>query len=219
MARLKAANNAKTKLVKSMDDSNTILFFEVEDASVLPEPPFRATIDNGKESMEIIEVVGKDGNLLGAQRGVEGTTLSSHDAGAVIENNFTAGTYQALVDAINDLREKIIYIEDEGDNEHGRYVRYSDGKQECYMEVEVDARRHEHKITYPKSFIEQPTAFMSFGAANLNTIDSISRSYLNTTGGLAPEQYLRHAYLYFDKPNADAFDDLKVHVVAIGRWK
>ncbi|MDK2902081.1 MAG: hypothetical protein PWR14_985, partial [Thermosediminibacterales bacterium] len=95
MPRLKAANNAITTLVSGIDA--VVTSFTVTDASKFPEAPFRITID-----AEIMEVgaIDKGNNIFSnVQRGLEGTTAASHNAGATIENRWTAGTYDELVDA------------------------------------------------------------------------------------------------------------------------
>lgn len=92
MPRLKAANFATTTLVSSIDALATS--FVVADASKFPDAPFRITID--AEIMEV-GVIDRTNNLFSSvQRGLEGTTAASHNAGAVVENRWTAGTYAEL---------------------------------------------------------------------------------------------------------------------------
>lgn len=89
-----AANNAWSKLAQGITADATSL--TVEDASSFPEPPFVVSIDD-----EIIEVGSKTANTLSdLVRGVEGTTPAAHVSGVRVENRFTAGTYQGVVDAV-----------------------------------------------------------------------------------------------------------------------
>lgn len=102
MARLKAANNARTTLAQTIDA--TVTSFTVADASIFPDPPFRITIDD-----EIMEVGAKDNatnTFSNVIRGVENTISASHDSGAVVENRFTAGTLAELIDA-NEAQAKV----------------------------------------------------------------------------------------------------------------
>lgn len=98
MARLKAANNARTTLAQTIDA--TVTSFTVADASIFPDPPFRITIDD-----EIMEVGAKDNatnTFSNVIRGVENTISASHDSGAVVENRFTAGTLAELMSKTGD---------------------------------------------------------------------------------------------------------------------
>jgi len=95
MPRLKAANNARTTLSQSIDATATS--FTVNDASIFPSPPFRITIES-----EIMEVGAKDNvtnTFSSVQRGLEGTTATSHSNGVPVENRLTAGTYEELATA------------------------------------------------------------------------------------------------------------------------
>lgn len=94
---LNAHNDAFTRLVADVTSTDT--FFDVEDASKFPDPPFRVWINE-----EIIEVRAIDrvtNRFSELVRGVEGTTPAFHSIGSLVENVFTAGTYQELVNAIN----------------------------------------------------------------------------------------------------------------------
>src|SRR5690625_7560809 len=97
-----ASNNAVAKLSSNINSSQTSV--EVDDASVFPSAPFLITVNE-----EIMRVTSLSGNSLTVQRGREGTSASSHNAGSNVENNFTAGTYQALVDEVDKvvIEEKI----------------------------------------------------------------------------------------------------------------
>src|SRR5690625_5856217 len=123
-----ASNNAVAKLSSNINSSQTSL--TVDDASIFPDAPFLVTVNNNRHNMEIMRVTNVSSNTITVQRGREGTSASSHNVGSNVENNFTAGTYQALVDELKSIKETAVFIEEQGENEHGRYVRYSDGKQE-----------------------------------------------------------------------------------------
>src|SRR5690625_4641609 len=118
-----ANNKAVAKLSNNINSSQTSL--TVDDASIFPDAPFLITVNE-----EIMRVTNVSSNTLTVQRGREGTSASSHNVDSNVENNFTAGTYQALVDELKSIKETAVFIEEQGENEHGRYVRYSDGKQE-----------------------------------------------------------------------------------------
>src|SRR5690625_4553326 len=114
-----ASNNAVAKLSSNINSSQTSL--TVDDASIFPDAPFLITVNE-----EIMRVTSLSGNSLTVQRGREGTSASSHNAGSNVENNFTAGTYQALVDEIKKMQE----IEF-GENENGTYEKYPSGLLIC----------------------------------------------------------------------------------------
>ncbi len=95
MLRLKAANNAVTKLAQ--DISTVVDYFDVEDGSLFPGDSFLITIDD-----EIMEVGTRTGNAFSdILRSREGTSAATHNVGAKVENRFTAGTYADLVSAID----------------------------------------------------------------------------------------------------------------------
>jgi len=111
-----ASNNAVAKLSSNINSSQTSL--TVDDASIFPDAPFLITVND-----EIMRVTSVSGNSLTVQRGREGTSASSHNAGSTVENNFTAGTYQALVDEIN----KSIRVVDSEIGDDYILKKYSDG--------------------------------------------------------------------------------------------
>lgn len=93
MPRLNANNLSETVLAENVASGDTS--FSVDDASVFPEPPFRATIES--DTLEVVEVEAVDGNTLSnVLRGMEATSASSHSAGSVIDQRFTAGMYSEL---------------------------------------------------------------------------------------------------------------------------
>lgn len=90
MPRLNLKNNSRTTL--SAGITSTVTSFDVANGGLLPDAPFRVTVDN-----EIMEIGTKSGNTLSdIIRGMEGTTAVSHNAGAYIEVRFTAGVYEEL---------------------------------------------------------------------------------------------------------------------------
>ena len=94
---LNSSNDGFTRLVADVTATDT--FLDVEDASKFPDPPFRVWINE-----EIIEVRAIDrvtNRFSELVRGAEGTTPAFHPIGSLVENVFTAGTYQELVEAIN----------------------------------------------------------------------------------------------------------------------
>jgi len=105
--RYAVANNARTKLTAPL--SITDNFTHVQSTESFPESayPYLVTINN-----EILEV--KPATLITFEvlnRGCEGTTPADHPAGSVVENRFTAGTYQALVDNIMDASRSALWTE------------------------------------------------------------------------------------------------------------
>lgn len=93
MPRLKAANNAQTTLAANCTALDTVI--AVDDVLRFPDPPFRITVND-----EIMEVTSVDyeNKRFTVLRGVEGTVAAAHNVGAMVENRFTAGTFDELVD-------------------------------------------------------------------------------------------------------------------------
>src|SRR5690625_5080737 len=119
MARLNARNNAETVLVQAVSESDTE--FVVEDAGVLPEPPFRLSIED-----EIVEVSAIDGNALTVERATEDSQSASYDVGTTVENRMTAGMYNELeteegsqAKASNALESAKIYTDEQIENNSG----------------------------------------------------------------------------------------------------
>lgn len=98
--RLNVSNNGQTTLVSAMTLAATS--FTVTDTSTFPPVPFRITID--AEIMEVGTVNATTKVFSNVLRAQEGTTAATHNAGSVIENRWTAGTYNELVAAINEAR-------------------------------------------------------------------------------------------------------------------
>lgn len=101
---IKAANNAKTELAQAISPTDNS--FIVNDASVFPDAPFRITID--KEIMEVGKINKSTNTFSDITRGVEGTTATNHDKGASVENRWTAGTLQILLDNIKTTFTRVV---------------------------------------------------------------------------------------------------------------
>ena len=100
MTRYHAANRFQTRLAASVNESQ--ILFIVESASGCPEVPFKLTVGT-----EIVDVIGVVGNVFTVQRGAEGTTPQSHPQGALVQNRWTAGTYEDLWDDVDNLRDNV----------------------------------------------------------------------------------------------------------------
>jgi len=98
--RYHAANRFQTRLAASVDESQ--IYFDVESASGCPEVPFKLTVGT-----EIVDVIGVVGNTFTVQRGAEGTTPQGHPEGALVQNRWTAGTYEDLWDDVDNLRDNV----------------------------------------------------------------------------------------------------------------
>ena len=106
MPQFNTKNFAETKLLKSVDSKATD--FIVENAGVLPMPPFRIVIGR-----EIAEVKSKSRNkLTNIIRGIEDTTARSHNTGAVIKAIWTDGMLNKLSTNIKTVDNAQTAIED-----------------------------------------------------------------------------------------------------------
>lgn len=94
MPRLKSANNAQSTLTAAITAAQTS--FAVASASLFPAVPFRITIDS--EVMEVTAINVGTNTFTTVTRGLEGTIGAVHNSGASVENRFTSGTYDELVD-------------------------------------------------------------------------------------------------------------------------
>src|SRR5690625_1350955 len=125
-----ASNNAVAKLSSNINSSQTSL--TVDDASIFPDAPFLVTVNNNRHNMEIMRVTNVSRNTITVQRGREGTSASSHNAGSNVENNFTAGMYQTLVDEVDKL-----VIKEMQNNRNNRYIKYKNGTLACWTRLEL----------------------------------------------------------------------------------
>src|SRR5690625_1280725 len=160
---LHASNNARTRLSDAVESDDTTI--NVNDATVFPSTPFLITVNNRHDNMEIMKVTDVDGSTLTVERGKEGTSATSHDSNSIVENNFTAGTYQALVAEIQALKQQA-GIAEMGENENGSYIRYENGVQICWNKSDniTSADRSsgalfwgDESFTFPKKFSETPS--------------------------------------------------------------
>src|SRR5690625_538007 len=204
-----ASNNAETKLINSVNSSQTSL--TVDDASIFPDAPFLITVNE-----EIMRVASVSGNSLTVQRGREGTSASSHNAGNNVENNFTAGTYEAWVDEIKALKQQS-GIAEMGENETGSYIRYENGVQRSWHallleDVELDNssgsvyRSGPYTWDFPKGFIDDPV--------NVSLSSTNAHIWIDTTGdpvNVAPFRLFSGA--------ERSISGVTVMCMAIGRWK
>ena len=95
MARLKAANNAITKLTVGITAADTS--FTVEDATLFPDAPFMVTID--AEIMQVGAIDKLTHTFSNVLRGQEGTAAAPHEVGASVDNRWTAGTFNERLNA------------------------------------------------------------------------------------------------------------------------
>lgn len=93
--RLQVANNAQTTISASVTADD--LSFVVANSTNFPAAgPFRITID--AEVMEVKTIDKATNTFSDITRGLEGTVAAVHNAGASVENRFTAGTFMELGD-------------------------------------------------------------------------------------------------------------------------
>ena len=212
-----AGNNFSYKLSASVSENDTNI--PREGLGTPPEYPFYLTINNNRENMEIVKVV-DDGDYpftFKVDRAQEGTTAQSHEAGSLVENNFTAGTYQALVDEIKALKQQS-GIAEIGENENGSYIRYENGIQMCWHVEEyedIDMTDESGSIyrsiglswDYPKPFIDD-NVVVSFSSSN-------SQIWIDSSGN---GDSTRVPYRAFSG-TSNRSRDFIVRTFAIGQWK
>src|SRR5690625_2352933 len=210
-----ASNNAVAKLSSNINSSQTSL--TVDDASIFPDAPFLITVNE-----EIMRVTNVSSNTLTVQRGREGTSASSHNVGSNVENNFTAGTYQALVEEIKALKQQS-GIAEMGENENGNYIRYENGIQMCWHYIKANrqvALRIGFTWVFPRAFIHKPIINFNLSAEDY---------YLSISLRELAEGYVREAdadsvqiswVRDVESPTAFGEEDYAhAYVKAIGRWK
>ena len=94
---LNVKNLSKTLLTQDIGLTETS--FKVADAGALPNPPFLITVEG-----EIMRVGSKNvstNTLSNVLRGREGTSPTPHSSGTVVENRFTAGTYDEIKQGVD----------------------------------------------------------------------------------------------------------------------
>lgn len=113
MPRLNLKNNSRTTLSAGINE--IVTSFSVANGLLLPDAPFRITVDN-----EIMEVGTKSGNTLSnVIRGLEGTTAVPHNSGAYVEVRFTTGVYDEL--------ETQVGAQEKANNAENNAGTYADG--------------------------------------------------------------------------------------------
>ena len=222
-----AGNNYRFRLSSSMSENDTDLPFDhlTAEGTYPGDFPFLLTINSGRSNMEIVKVIGPGSDLFTyeVERGQEGTTAQAHEAGSIVENNFTAGTYQALVDEIKALKQQL-GIAEMGENENGSYIRYENGVQECwwhrdsfnvststatYQGLTIYRNTNEVKWEYPAEFSEIPTIQFTAGLGGSSLAPTLFRVY---NIGLDLARCQLQTFTDFDEiGHANYF--------AIGRWK
>src|SRR5690625_1303855 len=196
-----ASNNAVAKLSSNINSSQTSL--TVDDASIFPDAPFLITVNE-----EIMRVTSLSGNSLTVQRGREGTSASSHNAGSNVENNFTAGTYQAVVDEIKKMQEGEF-----GENENGTYEKYPSGLLICRQTVSVGMsegtgarfRSAAQSWAFPPEFISSDIS--------VTFTTRVANRWGGTTGAINTDRVPYRIYGTIDT------GEYPVMLSAIGRWK
>ena|SRR5690625_4323891 len=202
-----ASNNAVAKLSSNINSSQTSL--TVDDASIFPDAPFLITVND-----EIMRVTRVSGNSLTVQRAREGTSASSHNAGSNVENNFTAGTYQALVNEIEALKQQS-GIAEMGENSNGQYIRYENGIQMCWHEVYNDDDTTSSgslyqkiiNFNFPKPFTDIPSV--------ASTVRNDTANYVQWTAARQVSTNELSIYAVCTTQDRPGFYGYQ----AIGRWK
>lgn len=125
------------------------------------------------------------------------------------------GDLQGLLQSfIDSLEGQVVYVEEEGENENGQYIRYSDGAQFCWARpfsqtANISAgsiwRSDLRSWTYPAPFIDTPIVNAS--------VSSYAR-WADIGGLPSSEEVSLVQYGYSEGTSAYA-----TSVVAFGRWK
>jgi hypothetical protein len=100
---LNVKNLSKTLLTQDIGLTETS--FKVADAGALPNPPFLITVEG-----EIMRVGSKNvstNTLSNVLRGREGTSPAPHSSGTVVENRFTAGTYDEIKQTVTSYNDAL----------------------------------------------------------------------------------------------------------------
>lgn len=100
---LNVKNLSRTLLTQDIGLTETS--FNVADAGALPNPPFLITVEG-----EIMRVGSKNvstNTLSNVLRGREGTSPAPHSSGTVVENRFTAGTYDEIKQTVTSCNDAL----------------------------------------------------------------------------------------------------------------
>lgn len=128
------------------------------------------------------------------------------------------GDLQGLLQGfIDEIEQQVIYVEEEGNNEHGHYIRYSDGKQEVWCNPirqvpNVSAgsiyRSESSNVTYPKPFLVDTYL-------NINAIVTSYNRWAEASTSASTNDYATVGqFSYIEGVNA-----YSTYVYAVGRWK
>jgi len=109
MPRLQAANLCRTTLAEDCSSSATSI--TVASSTGFPPCPFRIFVGTNT-NYEIMEVTSVSGNQWTVIRAQEGTTAQFWPAGTVVENRFTAGTYDELVSGPSSSEDNLVVVFD-----------------------------------------------------------------------------------------------------------
>lgn len=96
MAFLNVANNAESTLASGINESATSLTVATGQGVLFPSSNFHITIDN-----EILKCTSRTEDTFTVQRGQEGTTPASHNAGAKVQLRLTAAIIKELQDELS----------------------------------------------------------------------------------------------------------------------
>jgi hypothetical protein len=123
-------------------------------------------------------------------------------------------------DRVNDFDSMMLVagdpIVESGSNSVGRWTRFATGLQIITMDVNVDFTVLVNPLPYPVPFVgPPPVASVSFGNTSTATRDSISRSFLRTSGSSTLSQ---GAFMVYDA-NPSASTSYTIHVTVVGYWK
>lgn len=193
--RLNMANKAWSTLSESLTEEEETLL--VEDTSEFPDPPFLISV--GYEIMEVTEV---SDSQFTVKRGQENTTANPHSEGSVVENRFTAGTYENLASMtefkkhekaetnVHGLGSRPPATKDDDEEDPtpaAFYVDYQEGDDENSGEVPSEALKTWDRLVelLPRS-IYKPITVWIIGdypeTIELHTTYSYDREYLQIKG-------------------------------------
>lgn len=133
-------------------------------------------------------------------------------------NDLTEHENKTALDDVHGLLSGGHIVEETGENENGRYVRFADGTQICTYEVQInnfattqhgDVHRYVHTgLNFPASFIEMPQVTINArGSVNMWANAVISSSSINI--------YTPVIFSIISYTDGTA----RISVLAIGRWK
>lgn len=192
--RLNMANQGWSTLSSDITDTDETL--SVESVEPFPEAPFLISI--GHEILEVTEI---NGNQFTVERGQEDTPASPHSEGALVENRFTAGTYNNLAS----MTEFMEHVEAETDvhglgprppatrDDEGHvtpsnfYLDYDNGDDENSGEVPAEALKTWGELMkkIPRSIFKPITIWIIGNypnALDLRTTYTYDREYLQIKG-------------------------------------